>query len=141
MRILVALTVLALGVSPLSATQADEESAHVRAFLADWWTAHGDTPVLVKALIELAKGRPLPIASRSEQGTLIRLTREGEGLCRDVGSRAPGRGGYLHDRRACWDTFVARRGPVRSFRASVSRPVRETLVRELEATGSRREGY
>jgi hypothetical protein len=53
--------------------QADEESAHVRAFLADWWTAHGDTPVLVKALIELAKGHPLPIASRSEQGTLIRL--------------------------------------------------------------------
>lgn len=29
--------------------------------------------MLVKALIELAKGHPLPIASRSEQGTLIRL--------------------------------------------------------------------
>jgi hypothetical protein len=53
--------------------QADEESAHVRAFLADWWKEHEDAPVLVKALIELAKGHPLPIASRSEQGTLIRL--------------------------------------------------------------------
>jgi putative DNA primase/helicase len=53
--------------------QADEESAHVRAFLADWWKEHHDAPVLVKALIELAKSHPLPIASRSDQGTLIRL--------------------------------------------------------------------
>jgi predicted RNA-binding protein YlxR (DUF448 family) len=78
---------------------------------------------------------------RAPQDTLVRLTRQGEALRRDVGPRAPGRGGYLHDRRACWETFVARRGPVRSFRAPVSRPARETLVRELEAIGSRREGY
>jgi hypothetical protein len=53
--------------------QADEETAHVRAFLADWWKEHHDAPVLVKALIELAKGHPLQIASRSDQGALIRL--------------------------------------------------------------------
>lgn len=53
--------------------KADEESAHVRAFLSDWWDTHKDTPVLVKALIDLAKGHPLPIASKSEQGMLIRL--------------------------------------------------------------------
>jgi len=53
--------------------QADEESAHIRAFLSDWWQAHGDSPVLVKALIETAKGHPLQIASRTEQGQLIRL--------------------------------------------------------------------
>ena len=30
-------------------------------------------PVVVKALLDLARGHPLPIASRSEQGALIRL--------------------------------------------------------------------
>ncbi len=53
--------------------QADEESAHVRAFLADWYQAYGDAPVLTKEVIELTKGHPLPIESRTDQGTLIRL--------------------------------------------------------------------
>jgi hypothetical protein len=53
--------------------KADEEGAHVRGFLADWWDSHRDAPVLVKGLIELARGHPLPIASKTDQGTLVRL--------------------------------------------------------------------
>src|SRR5262249_1975215 len=53
--------------------RADEESGHIRAFLADWWQTHTPSAMLVKDLIDLAKRYPLPIASRTEHGTLIRL--------------------------------------------------------------------
>jgi predicted RNA-binding protein YlxR (DUF448 family) len=34
----------------------------------------------------------------------------------------PGRGAWLHPRRACWDAAVARRGFHRAFRAAVTIP-------------------
>jgi predicted RNA-binding protein YlxR (DUF448 family) len=70
---------------------------------------------------------------RGPQASLIRMTWRDGGLVRDGGRRGTGRGGYLHDAPACWQTFVGRRGPVRSLRAAVSRPVREAFVRELQA--------
>ena len=77
---------------------------------------------------------------RAPQDTLMRMTWRGDALRRDVGPRAGGRGGYLHERPACWDAFVARRGPVRSLRVPVPRAAREALVRELRAVLSKREG-
>jgi predicted RNA-binding protein YlxR (DUF448 family) len=78
--------------------------------------------------------------ARAQQDTLVRMTWRDGALHRDVGARAAGRGGYLHERPACWDVFVARRGPVRSLRAAVPRPARDALVRELRATLPMREG-
>ena len=77
---------------------------------------------------------------RGPQDALVRLTWRDETLRRDGSRRGAGRGGYLHERPACWDAFVVRRGPVRSFRAAVPRATREALVRELRAVGIGREG-
>jgi predicted RNA-binding protein YlxR (DUF448 family) len=75
---------------------------------------------------------------RASQPTLIRTTWRGGGLARDAGRRSPGRGGYLHDDAACWQMFVARRGPLRSLRVAVPRPVREAFVGQLQVENSRR---
>jgi hypothetical protein len=77
---------------------------------------------------------------RAPQDTLVRMTWRDERLCRDVAGRAAGRGAYLHDRPACWDAFIARRGPVRSLRAAVPRVAREALVHQLRAAVPMREG-
>jgi hypothetical protein len=77
---------------------------------------------------------------RAAQSALVRMTWRGDALHRDGVARAAGRGGYLHDRRACWDAFVGRRGPVRSLRVAVPRAAREALVRALSGTDPRREG-
>ena len=70
---------------------------------------------------------------RAAQATLLRVVwREGQ-LAADPGRRAGGRGAWLHERSACLDAFVARRGPVRSLRAAVPRAAREQLVRALRA--------
>jgi predicted RNA-binding protein YlxR (DUF448 family) len=64
--------------------------------------------------------------------------REG-GLRVDTGVRAPGRGAYVHRRTACWDAFVARRGPVRSLRVTVDRRQRELAIERLAAITGREE--
>jgi predicted RNA-binding protein YlxR (DUF448 family) len=76
---------------------------------------------------------------RDPQSALIRATWRADALVRDDGRRAAGRGGYLHDDASCWQAFVGRRGPVRSLRAPVPRPARETFVRQLQAGAWRRE--
>ena len=77
---------------------------------------------------------------RAPQATLLRMT-YGDGVLRHDGTaRTAGRGAYLHERPACWDAFVARRGPVRSLRSAVPRDVRIHLVEKLRAHGARREG-
>jgi uncharacterized protein len=76
---------------------------------------------------------------RDAQAALVRATLCDGVLVRDAGRRAPGRGGYLHDDATCWQTFVSRRGPLRSLRAPVPRPAREAFVRQLQAGDSRRE--
>ena len=74
---------------------------------------------------------------RGPQAELVRVTWRDGALRRDAGRRAEGRGAYLHGRPSCWETVVARRGPVRSLRAAVPRPAREALVRDLDANASR----
>ena len=74
---------------------------------------------------------------RAPQGELVRMTWRDGALRRDAGRRAEGRGAYLHGRPACWETFVARRGSVRSLRTSVPRDARVALVRDLGASASR----
>ena len=73
-------------------------------------------------------------ASRAPQRTLLRVVMGVGGLAVDLPRRAPGRGAYLHRDPACWAAFVARRGPVRSLRASPARSDREGLVASLSAT-------
>ena len=70
---------------------------------------------------------------RDPQPVLVRMTWRDGALRRDVARSAPGRGAYLHREARCWDAFVARRGSVRSLRASVPRAAREALVAELRA--------
>jgi predicted RNA-binding protein YlxR (DUF448 family) len=55
-------------------------------------------------------------------------------LTLDGRRRQPGRGAYLHREPACWAAFVARRGAVRSLRATPSRVAREALRDTLAAT-------
>jgi Bifunctional DNA primase/polymerase, N-terminal len=55
--------------------QADEENAQIRAFLADWWTKYGAAEVVIKELLDLAKGHALNIAGKSDQGQLVSLGR------------------------------------------------------------------
>ena len=74
---------------------------------------------------------------RSPQVELVRMTWRDGALRRDGARRTDGRGAYLHERPACWDTFVARRGPVRSLRTAVPRAAREALVRDLGVNASR----
>jgi uncharacterized protein len=78
--------------------------------------------------------------ARSPQATLLRMTWRDGRLQRDAGRRAAGRGAYLHERPACWDAFIARRGPVRSLRAGVPRDARMRLTDELRTSGIGREG-
>jgi uncharacterized protein len=77
---------------------------------------------------------------RAPQATLIRVTYGEDALRRDGRRRTAGRGAYLHERPACWDAFIARRGPVRSLRSAIPRAVRVRLVEQLHAHAARREG-
>jgi hypothetical protein len=121
--------------------QADEESAHVRAFLADWWKTQGNSPVLVKALIELAKNHPLPIASRSEQGGLIRLGKLIQSLedrQYDLGEElvvAVRRSGEFR-RAVLWRLVPCESVSLESLRASIrARAHTRAQARELDSAG------
>jgi predicted RNA-binding protein YlxR (DUF448 family) len=39
--------------------------------------------------------------------TLMRVVRAGDGVHLDPTGKAPGRGAYVHDRRACWERALA----------------------------------
>jgi hypothetical protein len=69
--------------------------------------------------------------ARAPQPELARTTWRDGTLRLDGASRAHGRGGYLHRRVACWQAFVARRGPVRSLRTTVPKPAREAVMLAL----------
>ena len=73
--------------------------------------------------------------ARDAQGALLRVVFAAGALAADPRRRAGGRGAYLHRRAACGDAFVARRGAVRSLRATPPRPEREQFVRALVASG------
>lgn len=73
--------------------------------------------------------------ARDAQGALLRVVFAAGTLAADPRRRAAGRGAYLHRRPACADAFVARRGAVRSLRATPPRPERERFVAALAAAG------
>lgn len=75
--------------------------------------------------------------AKAPQNELARMTLREGALRLDEGVRAPGRGAYLHRRGGCWKAFVGRRGPVRSLRAPVLRPVREAVVETLATIAGR----
>ena len=68
---------------------------------------------------------------RAPQPRMQRFVAGSQGLALDGGSRAAGRGAYLHPVPGCWAQFVRRRGPVRSLRVAADRATREALVAAL----------
>ncbi len=52
---------------------------------------------------------------RSEQADLIRLVRRADSIIDGTRPRLPGRGGYLHVDRGCWDLAEKRRALQRCF--------------------------
>ena len=68
---------------------------------------------------------------RERQGRLFRFAPGQDGLLRP--GPGPGRGAYLHPRRACLDAFrKARASFVRSLKTTVSREVRERYASLIE---------
>jgi predicted RNA-binding protein YlxR (DUF448 family) len=65
--------------------------------------------------------------ARDRQPALVRLTARDGAVVRDGAVAAPGRGAYLHARRACLATFARRGGFVRSLRCVVAKDAREAL--------------
>ena len=77
---------------------------------------------------------------RAPQRELRRFVAGRPGLRLDRTGRAPGRGAYLHARAECWQTFVRRRGPVRSLRCSPTIAERAALVAILSAAAEGEQG-
>ncbi len=63
--------------------------------------------------------------------TLIRIVRGAEGVGVDVTGKAPGRGAYLHDRRACWEAGV-RGSLARALKTELTPLERAALERAME---------
>ncbi len=51
---------------------------------------------------------------------LVRLVRTPEGVRVDLTGRLPGRGAYLHDRRACWERALKKGTLARALRVELS---------------------
>lgn len=62
---------------------------------------------------------------------LIRITRGPEGVAVDLSGKAPGRGAYLHDLRACWTKAL--KGPLAgALRTNISDADRLTLTAYMD---------
>jgi predicted RNA-binding protein YlxR (DUF448 family) len=68
---------------------------------------------------------------RDRRATLTRVAVRNGVLAIDPAKRAPGRGAYLHDARACLEAFARRGGFVRSLRCVIAKDQREALVARL----------
>ncbi len=64
--------------------------------------------------------------------TLIRLVRTSEGVLVDPTGRQPGRGAYLHDRRACWERALKKGMLARALRVELTPEDRERLRAFME---------
>lgn len=64
--------------------------------------------------------------SVQEKGNLIRIVRNAEGVQIDLQGKLPGRGAYLHDRRACWKIGLDGR-LAHALKTTLSDAERETL--------------
>jgi hypothetical protein len=83
--------------------EADEESRHVRDFLAAWWSQYGRTPVSTKELLPLATFRPLDITAKSEQGM---LAGSAPALGRDRGAQGLSVAPRARPRRPWWPSVL-----------------------------------
>ena len=59
---------------------------------------------------------------------LIRLVRTPEGVKVDPTGRLPGRGAYLHDRRACWERALKKGSLARALRVTLTEEDRQRLL-------------
>lgn len=71
--------------------------------------------------------------------SLIRIVRAPDGIHVDPGGKAPGRGAYLHDVRACWQ--AALRGPLaKALRTELSDTARHELAAYAERLPGQADG-
>lgn len=71
--------------------------------------------------------------------SLIRIVRAPDGIHVDPGGKAPGRGAYLHDVRACWQ--AALRGPLaKALRTDLSDTARQELAAYAERLPGQADG-
>jgi len=64
----------------------------------------------------------LGCGARDERGALLRIAMAGERVELDAARRLPGRGGYLHPRTGCLESFAASRvGEFRSLKCKINR--------------------
>ena len=76
----------------------------------------------------------LGCAGRDDQKNLIRIIVGPDGeLVTDP--RGCGRGGYLHHRHDCWQTFLRRKNTYRAFRMNIGMEAKQKLIQVLN------EGY
>jgi uncharacterized protein len=72
----------------------------------------------------------LGCGGRDDQKNLIRITIAADGeLITD--SRGYGRGGYLHHRHNCWQSFVRRKNTHRAFRVNISKEAKQKIIQVL----------
>lgn len=77
----------------------------------------------------------LGCGGKDEQVRLLRLTVDSRGELM-IDRTAAGRGGYLHPRRECWNSFTKRKNTYRAFRMDLSKSVKEKFIEGLNE-GSR----
>jgi len=75
--------------------------------------------------------------ARAPRATLLRFVARDGALRPDPAMRLAGRGAWLHREPACHAAFVARRGAIRSLRATPARAVRAALVAALHGPEGR----
>ncbi len=74
------------------------------------------------------------IACRQAQGkrTLIRLVRTADGVTVDPTGKLAGRGAYVHNERACWETAIKGGRLEQALRTKLSADNRAVIVAALE---------
>lgn len=76
----------------------------------------------------------LGCGARDAQGAMVRLAAIGTRVSVDQARRLGGRGGYLHPRRECLETFERRKvREFRSLRVALSREARSLITQTLRA--------
>ncbi|MCH6544555.1 MAG: YlxR family protein [Deltaproteobacteria bacterium] len=67
---------------------------------------------------------------RDDKGNLLRLvaTPSGELMVDQMGT---GRGGYLHEKETCWETFLGKKKLYRAFHLEIGREARGKLIQGL----------
>jgi hypothetical protein len=68
----------------------------------------------------------------NEKKTLVRIVKSPDGVCIDPTGRMPGRGAYLHETKACWETAIKRGALGRALKTEITPAEMENLVSHME---------